>query len=673
MFMKTRPAYTISNHLPARFVAALAFSLCSIATTRAADEYWRTDGTTGGTWTSTFWNIGSANATGGTGWTAANNAVFSADSTLTFATATVGDVTVSANKTVTITAGGTLTLGGIRTFDVGSGATLTWTSQTQSTAAGNEGAGIVKNGAGTLNWGAGPGSNARFDGGFTLNAGTIIVSGDNALSSGALVLNGGILQSSGTRAFTSTSMTIGGDFALAGTGNSNWDLATTIALGTSTRTITNSTTSGSRQFRGLISGGSGAGLTFAGTGSAQIYIGNTGNTFTGPVAITGGEVVFNGNGALGATTSITLDGGRLTTASMDTTGATSALTAATISSDKNVYVGSTAGTSISVQGATGVLTYNGVIADKASTTGAWAKQGAGMLSLGGVSTYTGATAINNGTVKLTTGNDRLPTGTVVSLGQAASSNLGTLDLNGNSQQIAGLNSTAGINAGVSKNTVTSATAATLTIGGAGAYSYGAGTAANSGTITGALAVLKTGLGSQTFGEANTYTGGTTISGGILATGNSGALGTGGVLISGGTLDVGGSSVGSLALGSTANFTMTTGTLKLTLGTSFDQITGQSGGTFSFTGGTLALDVSDPSFSYASTYQVLTGFGTSATPTGLTFTGLTGYTAALDNTGLLSFSVAAVPEPSTYGAICAGLALAGAVVYRRRKGQATRVD
>src|SRR5262249_21753865 len=163
----------------------------------------------------------------------------------------------------------------ISTWDIGTGSLLTW--QSQSVTA-NSAAGITKNGAGTLDLGALT-FTTNMNGGFTLNNGTLIVSRDKALGNGSLALDGGTLQSSSTRAFAATSLTIGGDFALAGTGNANWDAATTIALGSSTRTITNSTTSGSRQFRGLISGSSGAGLTFAGNGGAQVYVGNTGNTF----------------------------------------------------------------------------------------------------------------------------------------------------------------------------------------------------------------------------------------------------------------------------------------------------------------------------------------------------------------------------------------------------------
>jgi autotransporter-associated beta strand protein len=157
-------------------------------------------------------------------------------------------------------------------------------------------------------------------------------------------------------------------------------------------------------------------------------------------------------------------------ASMATDGTASALTSATIGSGRTIYVGSTAGTSLSIQGTTGVTTFDGIIADKTSN-GILVKQVTGTLILGGASTYTGSTSINNGTIKLQTGNDRLPIGTTLNIGQATSTNLGTFDLNGFNQQIAGLVSTSGTNTTTSKNTVTSATAATLTIGGSGDYSY----------------------------------------------------------------------------------------------------------------------------------------------------------------------------------------------------------
>ena len=656
-------------------LALVTIDAFTLPSAQATDLYWRTDGTTGGTWSSTFWNPGSANATGGTGWTAAANAFFTADSTLTFATNTVGNVSVSDGKIVTITAGGTLTFSPlVSTFDIGTGATLTWQSQTVTA---NSAAGITKNGAGTLDLGALTWT-TNMTGGFTLNNGTVIVSGNKALGNGALTLNGGTLQSSGTRAFAPTSLTIGGDFAFAGTGNANWDAATTVALGSSTRIITNNTTSGSRQLRGLISGGSGAGLTFAGTGGAQIYIGNTGNTFDGPITINGGEVVFNDNGAFGSTTSITIDGGRLTMASMDTAGNTSALTAATIASSRNIFVGAGAGTSISVSGSTGVTTYNGVIADKTGATGAWAKQGAGRLELGGVSTYTGNTAINNGTVRLTTGNNRLPTGTTVSLGQTASANLGIFDLNGFNQQIAGLNSTTGTNATATNNTVTSASAATLTISGSGTYSYGDGTNANSGVITGSISLVKSGSGTQTLGDANIYTGTTQVNGGTLLINGNQSSATGAVSVSnsgtvlGGTGTIGGAiTVNSAAAilggtGAAASGTLTVANnLTLNSGSIIELALGASGAhsTLARTAGTWTFDATQ-AFTFidlgaqTGTYDnIITGLagdpGTEANWT-IMNPGFTG-TFSFDGANI-DLTLTAVPEPSTWvaGALALGV-------------------
>jgi autotransporter-associated beta strand protein len=481
----------------------------------AATQYWNQAGTTG-TWNTGVWGSSAGGPFTGA-WVAGSDAYFGANSTGTYANTNneIGNVTVADNATVTMTAGGSVRNSAatsyISTYDIGTGATLNWTAQSQYITGATTYAtsGFIKNGAGTWNIGA---QSAAYTGGFTLNAGTIIITGANSVGTGTFKINGGVVSASGTTTRTAP-IVLGGDFTNAGTGTQTW--SGTVALGSATRTINNTTTSGSRSYTGVISGADGSGLTFSGAGTGQTYIGNTANTFSGPVAITGGEVIFNNNGAFGNSTSITLDGGRLTIGS-SSSGAT--ITTATIATTRNIFVGSTAGTSLSIGGSTGVTTYSGVIADKLGSTGLLAKQGAGALVLGGVSTYSGATSINNGTVKLTIGNNRLPTGTVVSIGQASSSNLGTLDLNGQNQQIAGLVSTTGtVASGTVKNTVTSTAAATLDINvAAGATSsYGAGTAANSGAITGAISLKKSGLGTQTLGDTNTYTGATTVDAGKL--------------------------------------------------------------------------------------------------------------------------------------------------------------
>ena len=489
---------------------------------KAATEYWNQAGTTG-TWTSSLWGT-SASGPFTTAWLASNDVVFggSVAAAITFATTTVGNITV--NTDTTVSQAGTLSWkSGGSTVEVAAGKTLTWITQNVSTSGAQV---VTKSGSGT--WNIGSQGNALAAGSsFTLSAGEVIVGGNNSFggTSSALNINGGKITSSGTRAYANSAITIGGDFENSGTGNATW--SGTVALGNATRTINNTTTSGSRSYTGIISGAVGTGLTFTGAGAGQTFIGNTGNTFTGPITITGSEVVFNNNGALGATTSITLDGGRLTIGS-DASG--TAITSATIASTRNIYLGSTTGTSLSVGGLTGVTTYNGVIADKASSTGSLAKQGAGTLVLGGINTYTGDTSINNGTLKLDAGNDRLPTGTVVSLGSSGN-NLGTFDLNGRNQVIAGLVSTTGTSVAVTKNTVTSVAAATLEINVANGTtkSYGDGTTLNSGVISGSVALTKSGSGTQVLGDANTYTGTTTINGGTLAV-NGSLLNSGSVVV-----------------------------------------------------------------------------------------------------------------------------------------------
>ncbi len=246
-------------------------------------------------------------------------------------------------------------------------------------------------------------------------------------------------------------------------------------------------------------------LTVTGNNTNKtVAITGTANTFTGTITLTGVETVFSGDGSFGNTANnIIINGGRLTTSF-------------TINPIRNIQVGSTAGTSLSVTKST-TSTFNGVISDYPSAApGLLVKQGAGILILGGTSTYTGTTVINNGMLQLGKSN-ALPTTTALSLGQASSTNLGTFDLAGFNQTIAGLTSTTGTNAAVARNLVTTSTgASTLTIGGSGSYTYGDGSLANSGIINGAVSIAVTGGGVQILGDNNNaFTGNITLTNGEL--------------------------------------------------------------------------------------------------------------------------------------------------------------
>jgi fibronectin-binding autotransporter adhesin len=279
-------------------------------------------------------------------------------------------------------------------------------------------------------------------------------------------------------------------------------------------------------------------ITRSGTGST-ILSGN--NTFSGQITITGGELGLNGDAAFGAvpgsvtTNAIVIDGGRMT---CETKGGNGQIY--TLNANRGIQVGSTDGTSISVVSG-GALTYNGVIADKPGSTGILVKQGGGPLILGGTNTYSGETFLNNGVLQLTNGGNILPMNTVVTIGQTNSGNLGTFDLNGYNQQIAGLDSGSGTNTEVNQNTVTdsSATMSTLTISGSGNYAYGDGSTTNSGIISGPVTLVMNGSGTQTLGDANSYTGNTIIWQGTLALGINGVISSSPLIViaGGATFDV----------------------------------------------------------------------------------------------------------------------------------------
>ena len=528
-------------------VALTALLLAGGASAQAQTSY--TGTATTGSWFSNRWN-NAADASPYTSAFTANNAASFAAGNYTFTnggTGSVGNVTLANGATVTFSAAsGTWGTGGaVRTLDIGVGSVFNLGSQAISTAAGT---GFIKSGTGTLALGGG-----TYAGGFTLNAGTVILQGVNAMGAGgALNLNGGTVASSTTGARDLTGkyaggITIGGNvqFGELSTVNTlahssgGLTFSDAMNLGSGGRTLTLGN-SGTVTFGGVISNTSG-GITFSATAGGTGNFGITGNvnTFTGPINITAGEVRFTSDGSIGnAANDIIIDGGRFGKANDANT--------VTLGAGRDIFVGDGVGTAISTAG-TGILIYNRAIANKTGEIGSWAKQGTGTLSLGGESTYSGDTAINQGILLLTTGNDRLPTGTVVSLGQTASANVGTLNLNGLNQQIAGLASTTGINSSANKNTVTSATTATLDINVAEGTtrSYGAGTTQNSGVITGAIALKKSGLGTQVLGDANTYTGTTTVDAGTLAV-NGSLLNSGSVLVNANGFLGGSGSVGAIS-------------------------------------------------------------------------------------------------------------------------------
>jgi fibronectin-binding autotransporter adhesin len=159
------------------------------------------------------------------------------------------------------------------------------------------------------------------------------------------------------------------------------------------------------------------------------------------------------------------------------------------------------------------------------------KTGVGTATFSGASTYSGSTDVRSGTLVLAGGNDRLPVGTMVTLGNTTTS--GVLQLGdataASNQTLAGLltSGTGTTNSVVGGNAANSV----LTLNVATANAYGGflgGVATNQNN----LALTKTGAGTLTLTGANTYAGLTTVSAGGLIVGNNTALGsaTGGTSI-----------------------------------------------------------------------------------------------------------------------------------------------
>jgi autotransporter-associated beta strand protein len=185
----------------------------------------------------------------------------------------------------------------------------------------------------------------------------------------------------------------------------------------------------------------------------------------------------------------------------------------------NLAIGSLAGSGSVLLGA-GTLTtggdgtnaaFSGVI----SGSGSLVKIGGGVQTLSGANTYSGTTTVHGGGTLKVGAINALPVGTVLTLGEGVGNTLGTLDLNGFNQTIAGL-TTAGT--GTPQKVTNSALSgtATLTVNNDAATSnadYTFGGVIENGTATTAL--TKSGDKKLTLSGANTYTGATIVSGGQL--------------------------------------------------------------------------------------------------------------------------------------------------------------
>ena len=453
--------------------------------------------------------------------------------TITGASITVAGINATANATLSVFGGTISNQGnGVIPIDVGSGLLLDFGTQ-GFTSSGT--AGYTKNGAGTVAL-----AGNTYGGGFTLNAGTVILRGVNGMGDGGLLtINGGTIAGSATRDVSNKydlGIVVGGNFTLGSTvlpadGTASLTFNNNMSLGAATRTITQGGT-GNYTLGGIISGDSGVGLTLAKTaGTGGSFILSGANTYTGTTTLqnnvlvtvsnntglgtTAGNTVVNSGSSLRfnnnvtVAENITFAGNDQTDSPIRSSGGTNTLsgvlTVAAGSTGDHRINNSSSGTTLNITNsivmanarlvmqATGAINVTGVISGNSGLIKS--STGNGTLTLNGLNTYDGGTSNSAGVININTLKN--VNGGASSLGNPTTAANGIINLTGGSVGLTytgtGDTSDRGINTGTGTGTTT------LTQSGTGLFKIGGsivgnGTAGTAGIRTLALAGATSGTG-----------------------------------------------------------------------------------------------------------------------------------------------------------------------------------
>jgi len=436
---------------------------------------------------------------------------------------------------------------------------LTWSGKNVTSANANAvtNGNLVKNGSGTLNL-TGLSSTNYYTGTTTINGGTVIFGGASALNMGSVTVNSGGTGKLNVNNMLSDGATLtvnsGGVFDFNGKSDA-------ISILAGTGTVTSSTGTGSMTvnfgaatltFGGNITGS--LGINKRGTGTL-ILTGN--NTYTGTTSVTAGGALqfanvmpsYNTAGKLAVvenTSALYVNAGL-----SGLGGWTSADIAALLSANSSAFAnGSIFGIDTTNSGLE--FTYGSDLAFTNSV--GFTKLGTNTLKLTGNNTYAGKTAINQGTLSVSSISSNLGTNAAIDFTPAVNGNTATLQYTGTGETV-----TRSINLAGAANAINSIDQSgtgllkftAFSNGGAGSKTLNltgstSGVGEMAGSIvnnsgTNILTLTKTGTGSWVLSGANSYTGATTVSAGALILANNGALGTGaGAATSGVTVSSGAS-------------------------------------------------------------------------------------------------------------------------------------
>ena len=406
-----------------------------------------------------------------------------------------------------------------------------------------------------------------------LGTGTLSLTGDNASYTGMTTITAGTLSAGSTSLGSSGDIIFAGGILQHGSGNTT-DYG--VRIKNSTTAPIKIDTNGQTVSYGALASSNSGGFTKSGSGTLTL---SAANTYTGVTTLGSGTLSLGNATALGGGGNLTFTGGTL----QHTTSNTTDYSAKVVNSSSAITL-DTNGQNV---------TYGTM---NSTNTGGLTKLGTGTLTLNAVNNYTGTTTVANGTLSLsksaafvntnitvgsgatlkfssgdTMGNAAatittsvtVDGGTVTSDG-AAFTKIGDMTFTANGGTVSTTGGDAswgawGLYGGKTitvngDTTITSAspTSARITLSYDGnqvsdTFSVASGKTLSINTVmanynNGAAAggFIKTGSGTMTLTQANTYTGATTVSGGTLQVGvggASGTLGTSSVALNGGTLAI----------------------------------------------------------------------------------------------------------------------------------------